>query len=219
MRYRKDFLIAGCYTLLTLLLTYPVPAQLTSHIAGFPGEDNLQWRWFLWWFKHSILVLQTSVSNVSLLYAPLEGQQPLYLITSFIPALALPITLLGGPTLSFNLTFLLSFALSAYTTYLLAYYLVRHRPAAFIAGLIFGFYPARFGYAIGHLSFASLFAGSFYVGPSPHPPASDLGGFGINRIVLNLALACGLWRGHCYHYFFAISTARLVSPARNPPPN
>lgn len=148
-RTRKNILIAGGYLLLTIILTYPVILQLHSHIAGFPGEDNLQWRWFLWWFKHSILVLQTPVSNVSLLYAPLEGQQPLYLITSYTPALALPITLLGGATLSFNLTFLLSFALSAYTTYLLAYYLVGHRPAAFVAGLIFGFYPARFGYAVG----------------------------------------------------------------------
>lgn len=149
IRYRADLLVAGLYTLLTLILTYPVAFQLTSHIAGFAGEDNLQWRWFLWWFKHALLTRQSSVADVSLLYAPTGGEQPLYWITSFVPALALPVTLAGGATLSFNLSFLLSFALSGYTAYLLAYYVTHHRPAAFIAGLIFAFFPARFGYATG----------------------------------------------------------------------
>ncbi|HEX9923500.1 MAG TPA: hypothetical protein VGD99_12655, partial [Anaerolineae bacterium] len=149
MRFRKDLIIAAGYTVLTIILTYPVFFRLTSHIAGFEGQDNLQWRWFLWWFKHSVLTLQTSVADVSILYAPAGGQQPLYLITTFVPAVALPVTLLAGPTLSFNLSFLLSFALSAYTAYLLAYYLTGQRLAAFMAGLIFGFYPARFGYATG----------------------------------------------------------------------
>ena len=149
MQYRKDLLIAGCYALLTAILTYPVAFRLTSHIAGFKGEDNLQWRWFLWWFKHALLTLQTSVADVSILFAPTGGEQPLYMITSLVPALALPLTLVGGPTLSFNLSFLLAFALSGYTAYLLAYYLTRHRLAAFVGGLIFAFFPARFGYATG----------------------------------------------------------------------
>ncbi|MBI1879244.1 MAG: hypothetical protein HYR94_13670 [Chloroflexi bacterium] len=149
MKYRKDLLIAGCYILLTLILTYPVAFGLATEIAGFKGEDNLQWRWFLWWFKHALLTLHTSITDVTLLYAPTGGEQPLYAVTVFIPALALPLTLLAGPTASFNLSFLLSFALSGYTAYLLAYYLTRHRLAAFIAGLIFAFYPARFGYATG----------------------------------------------------------------------
>src|SRR5687767_13216357 len=131
MRYNRDILVAGSYALLTIILTYPVTFHLASEIAGFKGEDNLQWRWFIWWFKHALLNLHTSVTHVSLLYAPTGGEQPLYAITVFIPALALPITLLAGPTASFNLSFLLSFALSGYTTYLLAYYLVRHRLAAF----------------------------------------------------------------------------------------
>ncbi len=150
MKYRKDLIIAGCYTLLTIILTYPVTFRLGSAIAGFKGEDNLQWRWFLWWFKHALLTLQTSPTDVSrLLYAPTAEQQPLYAITSFIPSLALPVTLLFGPTVSFNLSVLLAFCLTGLTTYLLGYYLTRHRLAAFLAGLIFAFYPARFGYATG----------------------------------------------------------------------
>lgn len=149
MNYRKHLFIAGLYTLLTISLTYPVAFRLTYEIAGFKGEDNLQWRWFLWWFKHALLTLQTPLPHLSTLYAPTGGEQPFYAITAYIPALALPLTLLTGPTVAFNLNFLLSFALSGYTTYLLTYYLVRHCPAAFVAGLIFAFYPARFGYATG----------------------------------------------------------------------
>ncbi|GIK43196.1 MAG: hypothetical protein BroJett011_70290 [Chloroflexota bacterium] len=148
-QYRPAIFIVVSYILLTIILTYPVAFRLTSHIAGFPGEDNLQWRWFLWWFKHSLLNLQTSVSHVSVLFAPTGGDQPLYAVTTYVPALALPLTLLGGPTLSFNLSVLLSFAFSGYTAYLLAYYLTRRRWAAFVGGLIFAFFPARFGYATG----------------------------------------------------------------------
>lgn len=142
-------LILGVYSLLALVLTYPVVLHLTDQIAGFPGEDNLQWRWFLWWFKHSLLTLQIPVTDLPLLYAPLETQQPLYAISIFTPAVALPLTLAGGPTLSFNLSFLISFVLTGYTTFLLTYHLTHHRLAGFIAGLIFAFYPARFGYATG----------------------------------------------------------------------
>lgn len=148
-RSNKNLIIIGCYTLLTLILTHPVTFQLTTHIAGFKGEDNLQWRWFLWWFKHSILTLQNSVTNLSLLYAPTGGEQPFYAISSFVPSVALPVTLFAGPTASFNLSFLISFILSGYTAYLLAYYLTRNHLAGFIGGLIFAFYPARFGYATG----------------------------------------------------------------------
>lgn len=146
---RSHLLAAAGYTLLTVALSYPVAFRLASHIAGFSSEDNLQWRWFLWWFKHALLALRVPFTDLPLLYAPLGGEQPLYATISFIPALALPVTLLAGPTASFNLTFLLAFVLSAYTAYLLAYYLTGQRAAAFLAGLIFSFYPARFGYATG----------------------------------------------------------------------
>ncbi len=145
----KNLIIIASYTLLTLILTYPLIFRLFTHIAGFKGEDNLQWRWFLWWFKHSLLTLQNSVINLPLLYAPTGGEQPFYAVATFVPALALPITLLAGPTVSFNLSFLLSFILSGYTAYLLAYYLTHKHLAGFIGGLIFAFYPARFGYATG----------------------------------------------------------------------
>lgn len=148
-RFYPHLLLIGCYTLLTIILTYPVIGRLASDIAGFKGEDNLQWRWFLWWFKHSILTLQTSVTDLSLLYAPTGGEQPLYAVSLFVPAVALPLTLFSGSTVSYNLSFLLSFVLTGYTTYLLTYYLTHHRLAGFIAGLIFAFYPARFGYATG----------------------------------------------------------------------
>ncbi len=148
-KLNKNLIVVGCYTLVTLILTYPVMFRLVSHIAGFRGEDNLQWRWFLWWFKHAILNLQTSVTDLSLLYAPTGGDQPFYAISSFVPAVALPFTLLTGATASFNLSFLLSFILSGFTAYLLAYYLTHNRLAGFIGGLIFAFYPAKFGYATG----------------------------------------------------------------------
>ncbi len=157
MKYRKELTLLTGYTLLTFILTFPVILSLSGEIAGFKGEDNLQWRWFLWWFKHATLTLQTFIGHLPLLYAPTGGEQPLYFITVLVPALALPVTLAAGPTISFNLSFLLSFILTGYTTYLLGYYLTRSRLAGFVTGLIFAFYPARFGYGTG------LFLGQLHV--------------------------------------------------------
>ena len=54
---------------------------------------------------------------------------------------AIPLDALFGPIVAYNLTFLISFFLSAYAMYVLVRYLTGHRGAAFVAGLVFAFSP------------------------------------------------------------------------------
>ena len=57
-----------------------------------------------------------------------------------------------GWVAAYNVTFLLSFALSGYTTYLLVCYLTHSRTAAFVAGLVFAFSP----YHLSHFNHPNL---------------------------------------------------------------
>ena len=55
--------------------------------------------------------------------------------------LSVPLSLAFGPTVAYNLTFLLTIVGSGFGAYLLARYLTGRRDAAFVAGLVFAFFP------------------------------------------------------------------------------
>lgn len=147
------------YTGLTAAVTWPVVIHMFDAVAGFDGRDSLQWVWFNWWGAKSLLVLQHSPTQVDWLYYPQGAAHPILQATMFVPLLALPVTLAGGVRFAYNLMFLLSFVLGGLLTYLLLLSLARHRPAAFVAGVIFIFAPARMGHALaGHLLLISTWS-------------------------------------------------------------
>jgi hypothetical protein len=69
-----------------------------------------------------------------------------YSDSMLLPALTTAPFLLAGvhPVIAYNVVMVLSFIASAFAMYLLAAYLTGTRMPAFIAGLLFGFYPYRF---------------------------------------------------------------------------
>lgn len=140
------------YSLLTLAVTYPVVRQLPTAVAGFSGRDSFQHIWYQWWLKEALLELAAWPNWVTALYYPLVINHPVLALHPYVPLTSLPLTLVLGPLISYNLAFLLSFILSGLSGYLLCRYLCRHNGAALIGGLIFAFYPNRMGHAAaGHL--------------------------------------------------------------------
>jgi hypothetical protein len=73
--------------------------------------------------------------------------------TSFIlpSILASPITLLLGPIAGFNFLMIAAFTLSAYSMYFVVSHWVAWRPAAYVAGLLYGFSPFMVGQGLGHV--------------------------------------------------------------------
>ena len=65
--------------------------------------------------------------------------------------LGAPITFLWGPIATWNVLLNLALASSALTFYLMARRFVRWRPAAFVAGLLYGFSPFVASEGVGHL--------------------------------------------------------------------
>jgi hypothetical protein len=136
---RQSALILFVYGLVAPAMTWPVAAQLGTRLPG-GGDDVWVHQWTFWWVKEAIV----------------KGHNPLYTHLLFYPggvslaahnfawlhiAAWLPLQALVGGNAAYSLLFIATFALNGFAMYLLARELTGSLPAAFIGGLIYGFWP------------------------------------------------------------------------------
>jgi len=141
-------LVPVLYTLLALVLTWPLALGLGSDVPGDLGDSLLN-MWILGWGAEHVPGLVTgSIGWSEFWNANIFHPDPLALALSehlFGQVLQiLPVYwLTGNIILCYNLLFMSTFALSAFGTYLLVRDLTGDKRAAFIAGLVYGFLPYR----------------------------------------------------------------------------
>ncbi len=167
--YRTHFIVLGLYTLLTLFLTWPLVAHLSTHV---PGEatwafDESTFMWNIWRFKHNILDLQQSPLQTDDIFWPLGIDLVLYTYNFLNAMLGLPVLMLAGLPLTSNLTILFAYLFSGYGTYLLLRYLLGSTShahyAAFLGGAIYAFSASRAIFAaLGHYDIVSTAFIPFY---------------------------------------------------------
>lgn len=143
-------MLAG-FVLLSIILTYPLVKDLGSRVLGWPG-DNFEYLYKLWWFKDALFDLKvTPLVDPSIFY-PFGYDLALTELTLSNVILALPLVILFGEVVAYNLTMLLSFPLSGLAMYLLVLHYTRSKTAGCIAGVIFAFCPFRMLHlGVGHL--------------------------------------------------------------------
>jgi hypothetical protein len=130
------------YFLLTVVMTWPVAEYLTTRLIGHGGDVYVHY-WNNWWIGQA-LARGTSPYYTNLLFHP-SGASLVYHNFGWLNiAGALALKPLAGPVGAYNIVFLLNIALCGYAMYNLAGYLLRNRPAAFVAGLVHAFWPYRF---------------------------------------------------------------------------
>ncbi|MBL7065379.1 MAG: DUF2079 domain-containing protein [Anaerolineae bacterium] len=150
-RQRETIWVLFAYVLLTVVMTWPLAARLGTHLAG--GGDLWAHQWTFWWVKRSIL----------------EGHSPFYTDLLFYPqgvsltyhnfawlniAVWLPLQAIVGRVIAYNVIFITVFALNGFAMYLLAREVTGSKPAAFIGGLVYGFWP----YTLSHYEHPNLIA-------------------------------------------------------------
>ena len=150
--WRSILWVILAYALIAVVVTYPVAFRLRSALAGAPDQDALQHVWISWWTEKALLDLGTSPAEASYLYYPDGTYHPMLWVTPYPQVVALPLQLLFGQVVAYNLHLLLSFVLTGLTTYLLCTYLTRNKAASFIGGLVFAFFPNRLSHATAHLA-------------------------------------------------------------------
>ena len=131
------------YVALTLVLSYPLPLHLSSRMLA-AGADPQFWLWTLAWDTHAFTHQPWAIFDANIFY---PGQHTLAYSENLIGSamLAAPIIwLFGNPVLALNLVELSTIILSAMGAFLLARRVGLRLSAAWLAGLIFAFAPARF---------------------------------------------------------------------------
>jgi hypothetical protein len=157
----KSLWVVLAYAALTILLTWPVTANLTTQVPG--GGDAWQHIWNLWWAKVSLLDL-TNPYHTDLLYYP-QGVN-LYFHTLVLSAglIGIPLQLAGLNLITtYNLVLLSTYVLAGWGAFLLCRYLTGNDWAAFVGGLVFAFAPYHSAHLFGHMNLASLQWIPFYV--------------------------------------------------------
>ncbi len=149
-RYLLSFVI---YLLIALIIFAPITANM-SHIAPGTGGDTFQNLWDIWWVDYATFTLHSSIWYTTLLYPPLGyplGVSLAYQTMSPIGALlSLPFQLVNIQ-FAYNALFLLSFAVSGLTMFILAEYITKNKYSAFIAGIIFSFSAFHIAEAYAHI--------------------------------------------------------------------
>jgi hypothetical protein len=163
-RTKDSWLALGIFSLLAVLLSWPVIANLSSRIPGTAtwAFDESTFTWNLWYFKHALLELGRSPLHTELIWYPLGIDLILYTYNFFNAVIGLPLLVAFSLPTASNLTLLLATTLSGFGAYLLALDLLLHaqgdrsrvqelRLAALIAGGIYAFASNRAIYAaLGH---------------------------------------------------------------------
>ncbi|MEQ8169572.1 MAG: hypothetical protein ABRQ38_11815 [Candidatus Eremiobacterota bacterium] len=146
---KEHILILFLYTVITLVMFYPVTFNFFSSFAGI-GVDVLPNAWSLW-LPRTFMYDIKNLAETDFLAYPNTGS----LFVNGCPFLNLlisyPVTWIMGITFTYNLNIFLSCIITGYTTFLLAKYLTQDTCSSFIAGLIFAFCPFRlFRIILGH---------------------------------------------------------------------
>lgn len=123
----RHLLAIGLYTILGILLSWPLIAQITTHVPGVPqwAFDESTFVWNIWYFKNALIENLQSPLHSELIWYPLGIDLILYTYNFYHVLAALPLALAVNLPFANNVTLLASTVLSGYGTWLLVTYLLR----------------------------------------------------------------------------------------------
>ena len=138
-QHRSDLAILALFVLLTVLLTWPMPLQMSTHFAGRSNDVYVN-VWNNWWTE-KVIQEGHDLYFSPYLYHPYGVNLTAHSFSHLNTALWFALRPLMDALAAYNLTVLLVYPLSGYGMFALVHYLTGSRRAGFIAGLIFCFSP------------------------------------------------------------------------------
>lgn len=146
--------VLAIYLAAAAIVTYPL---VTSMFEAVPHDlgDPLVYVWLIWWNARQVPFSASWWDGPQ--FFPATGSLAFSGHLVGVSLLTSPLVWMGlSPAFAYNVAFLLSFTLSAWTGYLLCRELTDDRPAAFVGGLAFGFAPYRLAH-LAHLDVLSAY--------------------------------------------------------------
>jgi len=158
---RNHLLIFLLCVIAAAIFTLPACLSPASALLGYPG-DNFQHAWFLWHFARAVASGHNPFYT-HLLFYPARANLAWSTLDPLAGILALPLSLLAGPVIAYNLSLILQLALAVFFARLLCLRICRDETAALFGGIAFGFGPFLLAHALGHLSLVTAFPIPLYV--------------------------------------------------------
>lgn len=144
------------FLILALSITYPLLKHLTTAVPGAP-RDNFEFLWRVAWFKQAVFDPRLSPFHTDRQYYPFGYDLMLGPVTLSQIALSLPLAVVGGEVLGYNIVSLLSLVLAAFGAYLFVLDLTGRPFAGLASGVIFGFCPALLALlTVGHFNLLGI---------------------------------------------------------------
>lgn len=153
-RFNHAGFAASLYLFLTLAMTYPLARHFRSSVPAGTIDLWLNY-WNLWWWKKCLLDLHQHPYFTQYLFHPTGVDVVFHTHSVFNMLVSMPVNIAWGPGAAYNSCVLLALWLSALGTYLLARELTGDGRGAFLAGLVFGFFPQRLDQSIEQLNLVS----------------------------------------------------------------
>lgn len=148
-------IVAGLYLLFAVLMTWPLAADFTGSVAGGAG-DLWQNYWNFWWWKTALLDLGQHPYFSPMIFHPTGAKLIFHTHSPFNMLVALPLTASLGPAAAYNFCILLALWISGLGMYLLVRELTSEARGAFLAGLVFAFFPQTMEQILEHLNLVAV---------------------------------------------------------------
>ena len=138
-KYYRNLGVLSIYCVLTMVMTWPLIAQISTHLAG---NDIDVWLnpWANWWTRKAFTE-GLDFYHTKYLFWPHETGLYFHSFSHFNSGLWMLLEPITGAIAAQNITTLVSYVLSAFGTYLLVLYLTNNHLAAFVSGFVFSFCP------------------------------------------------------------------------------
>jgi hypothetical protein len=134
-----DIVILGVYTVLTLVLTWPLTANMSTTLAG-DDVDVLINPWADWWTKKA-LTKGLDLYYTDYMFYPQGTSLVFHSFSHVNTAISLLLAPIVGQFPAYNVAILMTYVVSGFGMYLLTKYLTNCRPAAVFSGVVFAFHP------------------------------------------------------------------------------
>lgn len=146
---RRDAVILLLYLTLTIAFTWPLAARLGENWLAIHDVDTFVKLWDQWWLQHHLDSGQPFFYARDLFY-PIGLDLSYHSISWIVAPFSWLLTPLLGPIDAYNITIPWAIFSSGYAAYLLIYYLLQNRLAAFVGGFVFSFSPYFVTHTGGH---------------------------------------------------------------------
>ena len=142
------------YLLAALVMTFPLVLHLRSALPAGSG-DVWQNYWNFWWWRTSLIDLGQSPYHSEYLFQPSGADLAFHTHSPFNMIVGMPVNLVWGEAAAYNFCILLGLWLAGWGMYLLVRDLTEDSRAAFLAGIIFAYFPQHLEQTLEHLNLAS----------------------------------------------------------------